>query len=112
VIPMHDQANAAPTGRRWAVPAAVALLLLVFAAQMAAEISRDSSSWDEGDHIYAGIRMWKERDYGLNPEHPPLVKLVAAVPLLGMPLVMPGLENRYFMHEAFLGGKQLLFGND
>jgi hypothetical protein len=55
---------------------------------------------------------WKHADYGLNPEHPPLVKLVAAVPLLNMQLKMPALQNRNFKHEAFLGGKGFIFKND
>jgi hypothetical protein len=55
---------------------------------------------------------WKHADFGLNPEHPPLVKLVATIPLLNMPLKMPVLQDRMFKHEAFLGGKDFLFKND
>jgi hypothetical protein len=33
--------------------------------------------------MYAGYRMWTAADFGLNPEHPPLVKLLAALPVLG-----------------------------
>jgi 4-amino-4-deoxy-L-arabinose transferase-like glycosyltransferase len=55
---------------------------------------------------------WKHADFGLNPEHPPLVKLVAALPLLDMPIKMPVLQNRFFKLEAFLGGKDFFFKND
>lgn len=55
---------------------------------------------------------WKYGDFGLNPEHPPLVKLVAALPLLHMPLKMPLLQDRMFKQEAFLGGKDFFFKND
>jgi len=55
---------------------------------------------------------WKTGDFGLNPEHPPMVKMLAALPILGMPLQVPALENREFKHEAFLGGKDFLFKND
>jgi hypothetical protein len=55
---------------------------------------------------------WKHADFGLNPEHPPLVKLVAALPLLNLPLKMPALQNRFFKLEAFLGDKDFLFQND
>jgi hypothetical protein len=50
--------------------------------------------------------------YGLraHPEHPPAVKMLAAVPLLSMPLKVPEVRNRFFMHEAFLDGKEFLFG--
>lgn len=55
---------------------------------------------------------WKTGDFGLNPEHPPMVKMLAALPLLNMPLRLPALQNREFKHEAFLGGKEFLFKND
>jgi hypothetical protein len=51
-------------------------------------------------------------DFGPNPEHPPLVKQLAAIPLLPLQLKMPALENREFKHEAFLGGKDFIFRND
>jgi len=54
----------------------------------------------------------KTGDFGLNPEHPPLVKMMAALPILNMPLRVPELQNREFKHEAFLGGKEFLFKND
>lgn len=43
-------------------------------------------------------------DFGLNPEHPPVVKMLAAAPLLSMPLKVPEVRNRFFMHEAFSDG--------
>jgi hypothetical protein len=36
----------------------------------------------------------KRKDFGLNPEHPPLVKLLAMVPLLSMPFKMAPLLDR------------------
>jgi hypothetical protein len=51
-------------------------------------------------------------DFGLNPEHPPLVKMLAALPLLSMDLKVPPLQGREFKHEAFLNGKDFVFGND
>jgi tetratricopeptide (TPR) repeat protein len=96
-------------GRMWGV---VGVLLLAMAGQLALYASRQSQTWDEGDHIYAGYRSWKDADFGLNPEHPPLVKLLATIPLLGMSLEVPPLQDRYFKHEAFLGGRDFVYGND
>lgn len=79
---------------------------------MALSVHRNSFTWDEDDHIYAGYMSWKHGDFGLNPEHPPLVKLVAALPLLHMPVKMPALQNRFFKLEGFLGGKEFFFNND
>jgi hypothetical protein len=91
--------------------ASVALLLLLV-AQLARFVSRQSQTWDEGDHLYAGYRSVTHADFGLNPEHPPLAKMVAALPLLPMNLHVPPLQDRYFKHEAFLGGRDFVFGND
>lgn len=90
----------------------MAVLLAILSLQLAFSAKRNSITWDEDDHIYAGYMSWKHADFGLNPEHPPLVKLVAALPLLDMPLKMPVLQGRFFKHEAFLGGKDFFFKND
>jgi 4-amino-4-deoxy-L-arabinose transferase-like glycosyltransferase len=87
-------------------------LLAVLVLQLTLSVSRDSPTWDEGDHIFAGYRSLTHMDFGLNPEHPPLVKMLAATPLLSMPLKVPEVRNRFFMQEAFLDGKEFLFGND
>lgn len=39
---------------------------------------------DEINHLHAGYRYLTCGDFGWNPEHPPLLKLVAALPLLAM----------------------------
>jgi 4-amino-4-deoxy-L-arabinose transferase-like glycosyltransferase len=100
-----------PRHSAW-IALSVAVLLCVLFLQLAFSARRNSITWDEDDHIYAGYMMWKHADFGLNPEHPPLVKLVAAIPLLNMPLQVPVLQDRNFKHEAFLGGKDFLFRND
>jgi 4-amino-4-deoxy-L-arabinose transferase-like glycosyltransferase len=92
--------------------AGVILLLLVLEGQLLYSVRQESLTWDEGDHIFAGYMSLKHRDFGLNPEHPPLVKMVAAVPLQSMHLREPQLQNRYFKAEAYLGGRDLIFQND
>jgi 4-amino-4-deoxy-L-arabinose transferase-like glycosyltransferase len=100
------------TGRRAWAAIGVASLLLVLFLQLAFSVHRNSITWDEDDHIFAGYMSWKHADFGLNPEHPPLVKLVAAIPLLNMPLNLPVVQDRSFKSEAFLDGKAFLFKND
>lgn len=92
--------------------AVVACLLVVMVAQMAMSIRQESLTWDEDDHIFAGYMSWKTGDFGLNPEHPPLVKMLATIPILGMPLHVPKLQARDFKIEAFLDGKEFLVRND
>ncbi len=98
--------------RAWAVAAGVVILLAVLAGQMLLSIRQESITWDEDNHIFAGYMSWKHGEFGLNPEHPPLVKLVSTLPILRMPLAVPELQNRFFKLDAFLGGKDFLFKND
>jgi Dolichyl-phosphate-mannose-protein mannosyltransferase len=108
----EDSSSSTQPTRRTGIALAVGALLAVLLLQLAFSAHRDSITWDEDDHIYAGYMSWKHADFGLNPEHPPLVKLVAALPLLDMPLKMPVLQDRMFKHEAFLGGRDFFFKND
>lgn len=91
---------------------AVIALLAVQAVQVVIVLHRESLTFDEEDHMYAGYRMWKNHDYGLNPEHPPLVKLLATLPVLGEKLWVPPLKGIYFKGEAYLGGRDWLMHND
>ncbi len=97
--------------RAWVI-GGVACFLAILVLQFVLTARANSITWDEDDHIYAGYMSWKHGDFGLNPEHPPLVKLLAAVPLLNLSLKMPPLQNRSFKIEAFLDGKDFVFQND
>jgi tetratricopeptide (TPR) repeat protein len=103
--------NTVSIGKKWVLWAVLALVA-VQALQIAFVVHRESLTWDEDDHMFAGYMMWKTGDYGLNPEHPPLVKLLATLPLLGEKLWVPQLENRDFKTEAYLGGREWLARND
>jgi hypothetical protein len=60
---------------------AVLFLLAAFAFQLVYHATRTSATVDEPDHILAGHRHWQCGDFGINPEHPPLLKLLATAPL-------------------------------
>ena len=92
--------------------AALFLLLVILSLQLFFSVRRESQTWDEANHIFAGYRSWTHGDFGLNPEHPPLLKLLATVPLLWSPLKSPALEERFFKEDAFLRGKEFLYQND
>jgi 4-amino-4-deoxy-L-arabinose transferase-like glycosyltransferase len=88
------------------------LLLLTLLCELTFSVRQQSLSWDEGDHIFAGYMSWKKSDFGINPEHPPLVKAIAAIPLLPMHLRVPdpkGLAS--FKDEAYFDGRDFIFGN-
>lgn len=67
---------------------ASSLLLWMFAA-MFASYWNDSATFDEVAHIPAGYSYLTQKDYRLNPEHPPLIKDLSAVPLLFLNLNFP-----------------------
>lgn len=99
------------TRRKWLWPVVVALLLLQAALALTI-VHRESLTFDEDDHMFAGYMMWKTGDYGLNPEHPPLAKLLATLPTLRENLWVPPLQGRNFKAEAYLGGRDWLARND
>ena len=88
------------------------VLLAVQAAQMTYVVHRESLTFDEANHMFAAYMMVKTGDYGLNPEHPPLAKLLAALPLVGQELWVPQLQGRDFKTEAYLSGREWLARND
>ena len=91
---------------------ALCSLLIVLSLHLLFSVRRESQTWDEANHIFAGYRSWTHADFGLNPEHPPLVKLLATMPLLGSQQQVPALEERFFKEDAFLRGKEFLYQNN
>jgi hypothetical protein len=49
----------------------------------------DAATFDEVAHIPAGYSYLTQQDYRLNPEHPPLIKDLSAIPLLFLKLNFP-----------------------
>ncbi|MGB5015482.1 MAG: glycosyltransferase family 39 protein [Pyrinomonadaceae bacterium] len=58
--------------------AAVVLLFGVLAFQLWFHTVRTSATFDEPIHTLAGHQYWYCGDLGINPEHPPMLKLLAA----------------------------------
>jgi hypothetical protein len=75
----------------------LALLCGVFAQAVGSAVST-SITVDEGLHITSGYSMLRTGDFRLVEEHPPLVKLLEALPLLAVPdlpepTTLPGWES-------------------
>src|SRR5215204_5253881 len=90
------------------------LLFAVFAFQLVYHAVRTSVTEDERPHILAGYRYWQCGDFTVNPEHPPLVKLLATIPLTGMDLVGPNWEcgsRVTTARESWSAGTSLLLKN-
>src|SRR5580698_308865 len=93
----------------WYLAGGLIILQIILVAII---VHGESLTFDEADHIFAGYMMWHSGDYGLNPEHPPLVKLVATLPLLHEQLWVPPLQQRWFKSEAYRDGRDFMERND
>lgn len=96
---------------------AVCVLSGMFFLMLFSSLS-DSATFDEVAHIGAGYTYLKELDGRLNPEHPPLVKMISAFPLLFLKLNF-SLNQPFWAWEnvndrQWAAGRSLLYesGND
>jgi 4-amino-4-deoxy-L-arabinose transferase-like glycosyltransferase len=87
------------------------VLLALFALQLVLHASRTSVTTDESFHLLAGYRYWQCGDFGVNPEHPPLLKLVAALPLrlAGAPAPRGACGEKLTQkHDGFKAGNEFM----
>ena len=95
--------------RRTITLAAVFCLVGILVAELALSIRQQSQTSDEGIHLLAGYGYWLRRDFGVNPEHPPLGKWVASLPLL---ILKPALPIPRTPWVGFMDGSQFLQADD
>ncbi len=77
------------------------VLPLIFIALSLGSVAHKSPTYDETVHLFAGYSYLKWGDYRVNPEHPPLVKMLAAAPLLALDLNTSGITpgERYIVQR-------------
>ena len=99
---------------------AAAGLLLIMATISFFVMKGDSAIVDEVAHIPAGYSYLRYHDYRLNPEHPPLAKIIAAAPLQFLDLSQPKYDSSwrnidqwengwYFLYRSGNNPDQILF---
>ena len=86
-------------------------MLIALALELCLSGRHQSQTFDEADHIFAGYRYWKCHDFSANPEHPPMLKLVAAIPLLARHLMTPVAPCSASLND-FLDARTFLYAND
>lgn len=88
----------------------VALLIIIAGSLMLNAAIGDSAIFDETAHIVAGYSYIKYFDYRFNPEHPPLVKMLAALPLAFLNLNF-STEKGYWggLNEQWWAGNEFLY---
>lgn len=82
VPPQDHSPQAGAISRRMLKGGIVLLVGAIFAASVISFARNSSATYDEIAHLSAGYSYLRWDDYRLNPEHPPLVKKLAALPLL------------------------------
>jgi hypothetical protein len=75
-------------GSGW-FPLSVLVLLAVCAFLQVSSIRQESQTWDEAIEIASGYRYLKTGEYHFLLEHPPLGRMVVALPLLLMNPELP-----------------------
>jgi len=97
---------------------AALLLLGIMFITAVSSMKEDSLTFDELAHIPAGYSYLTKQDYRLNPEHPPLIKDIQAIPLLFLDLNFPDNDQTWLQEESapawwvqFDFGKEFLYGS-
>ncbi|CAL9629929.1 glycosyltransferase family 39 protein [Streptomyces sp. enrichment culture] len=95
---------------RWAVGAAVVLLLAQMAVAMVTAAQRQTPTIDEPVYVGTAVVQWREHTLRYNPEHPPLGKLLIGA---GVAFARPQLHPPLPADQGLLG-RRLLYesGND
>jgi Dolichyl-phosphate-mannose-protein mannosyltransferase len=70
-----------------------AVLSLVFCLLSLMAAVQKSPTYDEPVHLFAGYSYLKWHDFRVNPEHPPLAKALAAIPLLFLDVDAAGVSR-------------------
>jgi hypothetical protein len=97
----------------WIGLAAAALLAAMF-LQAVVSMRLLSATFDETTHLPSGYTYLATGDFRLNPQHPPLVKLLSAIPLVALgprlDLEDPAWSQDPYDEWGF--GHRFLYGND
>ena len=91
----------------------VVALLTLFVVLLVGSVRQESQTFDEADHLYSGTQYWKHGDFGRNPEHPPLAKMLVAIPVLSMGLKEPPpIPIPFFKAQDALNASQFVYSGD
>ena len=94
---------------RWAAALVLAAGLGLYVTLAVTSMRTKSATFDEAAHLPAGYTYLKVRDHRLNPEHPPLIKILAAAPLLAMDVRLRTDDEAWRMRRQWEFGRRFLY---
>ena len=86
------------------------LLVVMFILQIGSSWS-ESQTIDEAVHLTAGYSYLTTGDYRLNPEHPPLIKMFSALPLLALDLTFDTSSSDWQSAEQWSFSRSFIYEN-
>jgi len=92
--------------------APLGVILIAFILQAFLALPRLSATTDEPVHLAAGYSYWTMRDFRMNPEHPPLAKLLAALPVLALHPKLDVSQQDWRAASEYDFGVRFLYSND
>ena len=96
--------------RKWFWPGVCGMLAALATVQVLS-IRQESQTWDEAIEIAAGYDYLKTGEYRINLEHPPLGRVVAALPLLILNPTLPAEFNTHGDSPSVPFGREFLYHN-
>ncbi len=95
--------------RPWLPAAAAALILLAHAFFSWRAIGARSATFDEPMHVAAGYTYWLRGDMRLDPNNPPLAKMLVAAPLLVQSATVSWDTQEWLGGYHYAFGERLMF---
>ncbi len=95
---------------RWFWPVVVLVIGIAGVLELSSAVG-ETQTWDEGIHIASGYAYLTEGDYRWNVEHPPLVKLASALPLVPLGAALPVNGEGWKKFDEVKLGIDFLYGN-
>lgn len=87
----------------------IVILLLSLLLQCILSIKEKVATFDEPAHLPAGYSYLITKDFRMNPEHPPLIKMISAFPFLFLKLKNPVEQDNWKGTDSFAFGKEFLY---
>jgi hypothetical protein len=90
-------------------PVIVGLVLLVIFVAECFGAQSDSQTIDEGAHLASGLSYLSTGKVTLNPEHPPLIKLLAAAPVFARGIQLPFSDRSWKNQDQWEFARRTLY---